>query len=642
MPVVQKKDAQSLLFNTIKSIMKLEKEEQTDSVKSRLKELKSFEEKLRKFMGNDMRQTPTAKELQRYNGIPEGAQGDLSKYTFPEEPETPVEKAAEDAGPSPEQPIKPVQEPSKPKEAEAKPDLSVIQKVSKTAPATLARPKVVDPKKEQLPLEEIQNWRRRLQRAKLANAQLSQGKQGAELDKMQEERDNKIDPAYNAAVSLERQRYEETPSLQKPNDWDVVAPKDLPMSVLQKYDTISDWNKLPDELRFAEQRKKTFAKEPGEVPGGKGKGQRFINNEIRRSVNNLSSYQKEIDKLDPLVEADKRSIDKYEKKVDEAKDRIRYLQKSKPLGLEDKTLSDEWNNLSEQIKGYLTPEQREAYQQGKEVDIAKIPNQQAFLRSLRELGRERDKINQSVQDEMSYLQADPYNTIQDFRGLPVNERKEVLQDIKRDSFMRKIASGVEDYYNINRPKKARDENINWDQVEPDEQQRWVKKFAASEARKGAPGMSGNDIYKFLFGGGEQFYSKYPAELQRPMISAARSGLSGLEQANRRISSLASQDPYQLLYGESAPTMRNFITGAGQAPQVPQVQLELPEPQPGNLFGNPQPTFGQTLTESPQSTLALQRLLQSMQPQQPNQQPLGSGQVDQLIASKLANLLQGAQ
>lgn len=641
MPVIQKEDVQKLLFNTLKSMLLLQKEKESPGRNQRLQALKAFKDRLIEFGGPDIRKTPNRGELNRYAGIPDGQ---LPLFTFPGEPEVTIEETPDETevvatAPTPVSPTTTVTPtsatPTSAPTPQARATPSYIPQAVPTPPgarsfsggtlATLARPKVGQQEKERLPLKELQDYRRRLQRADMSLVRQSAGKTGAALEKIQKDRDQ-VNSALNAAISLERQRYEAKPS-EKPDDWGNGQPKNTTWDKLKDYPAI-DVNKLPDALKFAEQSKRTFAKEPGEVPGGKGKGQRFVNTDIRRVINDISAAQRELDKLNPQLEGDRAKIEGYEKNVDALKDRLRYMQSIKNIGIESQGLSQEHDQLADRLKGYLNPQQLKDYQAGKQIDIAGIGDRQGFMRTLREYGRELDKINQSLNDEFAYVQADPSHTVQEFRAMPLDERKYILEDVKRDQFMQKIASGVEDYYNARRKGKE-----SFDELAPEAQQAWTKRFAASEARKGAPGMSGADISKFLFGGGEHFVSKYPPELYGPMVRAARTGFSGMEQANRRIGALAMQDPNALLYGLNAPQQQHFATGQGQAPMVPQL--------PQEYAFTPQQMMHQPQTQQPINLpqLLQQGMQQAPQPVQPNT----SDQVEQLISQKLANLLgQGGQ
>ena len=628
MPRVQKEDIQRLLFNAIKSIKKLEKEKDPDK-ESRLRQLKEFRTKLLEFGKNtDIRLEPTNRELQRYPGIPENE--DLNEYTFTTEepkkeenvvPEETKEKRADQQEEKKETASVPVS----PKVEEKKPvnqiPISTRSFAGTSTPATIVRPKVGQEQKEKIALPELQDIRRRLQRSVMAITRQAQGKEGEELDNLQRQRD-KYQEAMNAAISLERQRYDEKPSLM-PNDWEGVQPKTLPWKELAKLPPI-DLEKLPEALKFAQQQQQSFAKEPGEVPGGKAKGQKFINADIRRVINDISTLNKDIDRLDPRVADDKKKIDSYENNIDELKKRLRYLQSIKDVGIEDRFLSDDYNNLVQQLQGYLSPEQKQAYKEGKQINLSSIGDRQGFLRTLREMGRSLDKINQSSQDEIDFLTANPTATVQEFRGMSPEERRDVLQEAKRENFMRRIASGVEDYY---RERKKDKDPQYYEELAPEQQQAWLKRYAASETRKGAPGMTGADISKYLFGGGEQFVSKYPPELYNTMIRAARSGFGGMQQAAQKIGGLASQDPYTLLYGLSAPQQRHFITGAGQAPMVQQLPQEY-DFNPTNLQ--------QALQVQQQPQPLLNNALQQAPTQQETQQQM----VNDLISNKLANLLQG--
>lgn len=655
MPVVQKKQAQMLLFNTIKSIRELE---QSGDDAGRLAELREFEDKLRRYMPEGVRQTPAPNELARLKGIPKGAAGNLKAYTFPglddkkeeskpaakpspkkEEKETSTGLESKQVQPSPK---KETPEKAKPKKEEAPPAPKAVgtspqkektasspapQKradVSSSRVATPARPVAYDLKEaeKKLPLDELQRIRRGLQRAQFNNTRLSQGKEGQELEKLQKDRDE-IEKRLNSAIAAERMRYE-SGNIKKPSDWDVNEPKPLTESTVQKepdkYKAIS-LDRVPKTFdEIPEQVKTKFAKEPGEPQKD---DRQFINNQIRKAANDLASARRELDGLNQSDQANDTRIKELDKQIDKHKERIRNLYKIKPEDVADKWLNQEYKDTLNELKSQMTTAQRKAYKRGEEIDIKQMPNRNAFLRGLRDLQRTNDRINQSLDDEMMWLNASPNNTIEAFRTMDPEERREELDDIKRTNFMTRLGEGIQDYYSQNRTEK---DPVLFDQVsDPADQQKWMKRFAASEARKGVPGIGGDDVYKFLFGGGEQFASKYPPELQRPMIRSARRGLAGMERVAQQLEPMARKDPWELIYGDAAPAQRNFATGAGQAPMVPELPQEY------------------SYTPNQQQAPDLQSLLmQGAQQAQPQQQAPNVGQVDQLINSKLENLLKGAQ
>lgn len=631
-------------------------EKEQEKIKKELEALENYQNKVIAHLQKEVKKDPSqapydwnvktnqpknidSKELRKWKSLPHDT---LPSLEFPkkdqprEKTPSPTKEPAKESQTrveSPSVPTIPQEEQASTSEQQT---LSSPQKKEEQAPpssrtispntsrmATVARPEVYSFKEaeKRLPLAELQRLRRGLQRTLLNNTRNAQGKEGTELEKLQRERD-KIDKALNSAIGMERIRYE-SGKVNPPSDWEGVAPKPLPSSEIEKYSAVSV-DKLPAIFEEIPERvKRYFGKEPGNVSGESAKGEKFINNEIKRAVNDLNAVRKEADKLNQADPANKDRLKEYDRQMDEHKKRIKYLQKSKPAGVEDKWLHDDFKKAAKELQQYMTPEQLEAYKAGKPIDINKTTNKNAFLRGLREIGRTRDRINQSLEDELMWLDANPSNTIESFRALDPESRREELDDIKRDNFMRNLGEGIQGYYT--KHKKPEHPEL-FEDVAPDEQKRWMKQYAAQEARKGAAGISGSDVYKFLFGGGEQFMSKYPPELYRPMVRSARRGLQGMEQLAQQLQPMAQQDPWERIYGDAAPAQRQFVTGAGQAPLVP----ELPQ------------EYTYTPNQQGQGQQGLQQLLSQGLQQAPPPQAPNVSQVDQLINSKLENLLKGVQ
>lgn len=582
MPKVSKEQARNLLFNTLKTIQ--EKEKKGDDA-PRLKELKEFEKALRSFVGKDFKE-PTAREISSatLSGIHDDERGNIKLFTFPGWP--PGSKTEPVSGPTPAAPTKETA-PSPTPSAPQQPTRKTEGRVS-PGTRTLARPGTMVRQEIDIPLNELRDYRRRLEGTQWRVRNLmQQTKDEEKLAKLSKERD-KWDEIYNRTVALERQYYDE--GKPKPDDWAGSQPKTVNRDEALKRKAVT-LEQLPDALKETKVGTELFAREPGTVKKGELPpekiSKKFVNNEIRRLTNDLGRYRDDIEKLNPKRAGDRSKIENLHDKVDKTKNELRYFAELRPVGVENSRLTDEYRTLAKDLTGMLTPEQREAFKAGKEIDINKIPNSRGFLESLRELGRERDRIFQGLNDEIRYVNAVPGNKIADYRAMDPEERQDVLNEVKEREFMQNVLQGAPEFYDKQVGEKAAGEKP-FDSLAPETQQDWIKKYAAQQVREGAPGMSGSDMLKWGFGGGQEFISKYPPELHRPMIRAAKQGLTGLGQSTRSLQQQLQQDPFEQIYGaQAAPNLRQLFLGVGPdqqqqpqgQPQQPQQQVPQQPPQP---------------------------------------------------------------
>lgn len=385
--------------------------------------------------------------------------------------------------------------------------------------------------------------------------------------------------AYNANLAREQAFYKTNPG-RIPTDWNKKTNQPiLPGQVggpsikeMEKWVAKSAAD-IPEPAKVfpkAPTEKETYQKVRQRIPKGERAKDKFIRRETERSQRRLDEIEKKLSDLDP------RKTEDYEKKKadldtkrDEAvsfNDFIKDL-KEKEFGPQT------YDAAVKKLKDSFTPEQEEKYKRGEKVGMTK---EQALLM------RDMDKIHSTrvrdLQDEQDYLAGDPSRTHAMWRGLPPEEKAEEVEDIRQDRMEKKITEGTQDQYYQN--KKDEDPPFDELPLERRKQERdlYVKKNATPLRQS-----FGGKAYDALFGGGgEEFISKYPPELRKPIIRATKRSLSGLGQ------------------------LGGILQGRLAESQLPQAMMGLMEPQEGPPY---QPEFE---TQFPVEQL-LQQLSQPPQP-----------------------------
>lgn len=589
MASITKDEAKQYYIPLIKAIQEKEKSPKSPAGEIRLKELRSFKDAIESYLGKEV---PSTASMGNYKFVkPLADTVDLTKISLPglqietEKITEPTPKAA-DTTPKPTAPQAPSPTPT-------------ARSSSPLTPGTrtLARPGGIERVEIDVPLKDLQDYRRRLQgeQSRRIN-EIENTKDSTKLNRVRKDLD-RYENVLNRTIALERQVYDENPN-KKPADWDVAGPKSIPMSEGLKRDRVTI-EQLPEALKSTVVGRELFGREPGTIKKGELPpekiSKKFVNNEIRRITNDIIKNRKELENFNPKVAKDRPEIKKREDLIDKAKDELRYFHQLRPVGVENSRLTNEYKRLATEMTDMLTPAQREAFKAGQEIDIKKIPNSRRFLESLRELGRERDRVFQGINDEMRYVNASPGNTIEKFRAMDPEERQDILSEVKEREFMQNVLQGAPSFYEKQVGQEAAGK-APFDSLAPAAQQDWIKKYAAQEARTGAPGMAGSDIYKWLFGGGQEFISKHPPELYRPLIRSAKEGLRGIGQTTRTLQQQLQQDPFEQIFGaQAAPNLRQLFLGVGPDQQQTQGQPQQPQQQ---VAPQPPPPYEFPLQKQP--------------------------------------------
>lgn len=592
MAAIDKDTASNYLNLTRKSIAEKEKQPASPERDARLKKLRSFESALRDYLGPDHIETPMG-NLKFVKPWPDST--DVYKFSFPgwppkEEEQVeipkPEEKKPEEKKPEPtveQQKPTPVT-PPQPKESQPAPEPIKNYQGKPIGPQTRTKARIGQPNVQQteVPLSQLQNYRRQLQGEvwRAIDAQ-NKAKTDEESKKTRAHRED-VERTLNRVIAYERQQYD-AGNAPKPSDWSVDHPRDMSKEEGYKQPRINI-NNLPDILKESTPNLETYGREPGPKAAPEHKGKGFLNVEVRKILNDIAKARNDIEKLDPRVAANQPKIRSLEEQIDKTKEKLRfYRDELLPIGIENKSLTDEYKNISKELNSLLTPEQKKAYDAGKEINIRQIPNQRRFFELLRELGRERDRIYQGLDDEMMYVNSPNNLGLAEYRKMDPEERQFELNRIKKDNFMRQVREGVEDYYKRVDPSAAAKDAFNT--LAPEKQQKWAQEYAAELTRKGGANITSADTYKWFFGGGKEFISKYPPELYEPMIKSARQGLRGIGETNQLLKQQLmgalpkETTPEQIMYGPTlTPSRIQELLGSQSFQQVPPFEGPYGAPQ----------------------------------------------------------------
>lgn len=604
-PTIGPKDAQRLYNATIKTINQLINEPASDTRDARLQQMRNFRDKLKEAFPDNIKE-PNARTLRNVQVHPNDIRGNVDLYRFPNEGkktvEVPVEPTEEKGATTK------VSEGEKPKQAAptektTQPTTTSTQPRTETSPTpsrgplqgtrTLARPGTANIQDVGLKASEIQDYRRQLQAEQVRLTDLMQKGSPAEKVKAKEKLE-KVDRAYYNASALEKQFYDQGKA-KTPDDWGTGQPKQMTMEQVKAQPKLN-YEKLPEAILEPVVGTDRFAREPGPKREERYKGQKFANKEIRRLVNDIGDWRKELLKLDEKSAKDRPAIEKLNEKINNSKDKLRYFSELREVesqkeggSPETNLLTSEYNELAQKMKSLLTPEQQEAVRKGETIDINRIPKKREFLQALRELGRERDRISQGMNDEIQYVNAAPGNTINKWREMDPEDRAYEVNEIKKAQFMQKMESDIPGYFNEKTGKSEEE----FYKLPPQAQDAWKKRYSSDLIRAGSPGINGADVYKWMFGGGTEFYSKYPPELQRPMIRSAEKGFKGMDQSTQMLKDQLQQDPFSRILGPRAGSALNqLMFGApGNYFTAPPEPYEYPLNQPQQGYGPQGPTGG---------------------------------------------------
>ena len=621
-PLIGPNDAQRLYNATVKTINELINQPASASRDARLKQMRSFRDKLKSSFP-DVIKEPDARTLRGTPVHPNDVRGNVDLYRFPNEGKKTIDAPVEST--SPEGATKPVAEGAKPQPEPTSPTANQPRSETRSTASrgplqgtrTLARPGTDKIQDISMTLPEIQKYRRQLAAEEIRRVMELERKLSPEQEKKTRAERDQFNRAYRNAYAIERQFYDAGKG-DKPDDWEGVAPKPMTREQVNAQPRLA-YEKIPEALREVDAGSEKFAREPGPKRAERYKGQKFVNNEIRKNVNNIGDWRSQIAGLDEVK--DKSRITELNDKINKAKDKLKYFYELREFEAqkeggtpETNLLTREYNDLAQKMKSFLTPEQQEAIRKGETIDINRIPQKREFLQALRELGRERDRITQGMNDELQYVNAAPGNSIKSWREMDPEDRAYESNEIRKAAFMQKVESELPGYFK-QKTGKSEEEYYN---LPPQAQDAWKKRYSSDLIKSGSPGINGADVYKWMLGGGTQFYSKYPPELQQPMIRSARKGFKEMAESTQMLKDQLKMDPFSRILGERAGgALNQLMFGApGNYFTTPPQPYEYPlnQPQQGSMPQGPMggPSGGQ------QQQMPIEPEMQ--QPQQPQMAP----------------------